>query len=193
VTEVGATSASSTGAGPASPGAAAGVPTATASGRPLWRVFLVLAASILVADQLTKAWLTSFLAPGESVRVVDDLLRLVHGQNAGGLFGLFQGQALPFALVSIVVVGLLVGYHWRSGRNPYLSITLGLLLGGALGNLLDRLRLGYVVDFVDAGIGSTRWYTFNVADAAISFAIVLLLAASLWPSLARGASDAGRG
>jgi signal peptidase II len=193
VTEVGATSASSTGAGPASSDAAAGVPTATASGRPLWRVFLVLAASILAADQLTKAWLTSFLAPGESVRVVGDLLRLVHGQNAGGLFGLFQGQALPFALVSIVVVGLLVGYHWRSGRNPYLSITLGLLLGGALGNLLDRLRLGYVVDFVDAGIGSTRWYTFNVADAAISFAIVLLLAASLWPSLARGANDAGRG
>ena len=193
MTEVGATSASSTGAGPAPSDAAAGVPIATASGRPLWRVFLVLAASILAVDQLTKAWLTSFLAPGESVRVVDDLLRLVHGQNAGGLFGLFQGQALPFALVSIVVVGLLVGYHRRSGRNPYLSITLGLLLGGALGNLLDRLRLGYVVDFVDAGIGSTRWYTFNVADAAISFAIVLLLAASLWPSLARGANDAGRG
>ena len=158
-----------------------------------WLVFFGLALTVLVLDQLTKAWLTSFLAPGESVRVVDDLLRLVHGQNAGGLFGLFQGQALPFALVSIVVVGLLVGYHRRSGRNPYLSITLGLLLGGALGNLLDRLRLGYVVDFVDAGIGSTRWYTFNVADAAISFAIVLLLAASLWPSLARGANDAGRG
>jgi len=162
-------------------------------GRPLWRAFLGLAAAILATDQLTKAWLTSFLAPGESVRVVDDVLRLVHGQNAGGLFGLFQGQALPFALVSLVVVALIVGYHARSGRNAYLSITLGLLLGGALGNLLDRLRLGYVVDFVDAGIGSLRWYTFNVADAAISFAIVLLLALSIWPPLGRRVDAEGRG
>jgi signal peptidase II len=159
----------------------------------MWPAFVGLAAAIVATDQLTKAWLTSFLAPGESVQVVDDLLRLIHGQNAGGLFGLFQGQALPFALVSLVVVGLIVGYHARSGRSAYLTITLGLLLGGALGNLLDRLRLGYVVDFVDAGIGSVRWYTFNVADAAISMAILLLLAGSLFPSLARRVSAEGRG
>jgi signal peptidase II len=159
----------------------------------MWWAFLSLAAVVLAADQLTKAWLTSFLAPGESVRVVDDFLRLVHGQNAGGLFGILQGQALPFALVSLVVVGLIVGYHARAGRNPYLSITLGLLLGGALGNLLDRVRLGYVVDFVDAGIGTVRWYTFNVADTALSFAIVLLLAVSLFPSLARRFGAEGRG
>ena len=187
MTEVGATSTTSAGPGPASPGAAAGDAEGETHSRPMWPSFLGLAALILAADQLTKAWLTSFLAPGEFVRVFDDLLRLVHGQNAGGLFGLLQGQALPFALVSLVVVGLIVAYHARSGHNPYLSITLGLLLGGALGNLLDRVRLGYVVDFVDAGIGSVRWYTFNVADAAISIAILLLLAASIWPSLARRA------
>jgi len=154
----------------------------------MWPVFVGVAAVVLAADQITKAWLTSFLAPGQSVDVVGDLVRLVHGQNAGGLFGLFQGQALPFGLISFVVVGIIVAYHARSGRNPYLSITLGLLLGGALGNLVDRLRLGYVVDFVDAGLGSVRWYTFNVADAAISCAILLLLAASVWPSVARRAS-----
>ena len=70
-------------------------------------------------------------------------------------------------------------------RSLYLSIALGLLLGGALGNLIDRLRLGYVVDFVDVGIGDLRFYTFNVADAAISTAIVLLLAVAIVPSLAR--------
>lgn len=160
----------------------------TAHGRPHWATFLGLAAVVVVLDQATKAWLTSFLAPGQSVDVVGDLIRLVHSRNAGGLFGFLQGQALPFALVSMVVVGLIVLYHARSGRNGYLSITLGLLLGGALGNLIDRLRLSYVVDFVDAGIGDFRWYTFNVADAAISFAILLLLAASLWPSLARRAA-----
>jgi signal peptidase II len=158
-----------------------------ATGRPDWLMFLGLAAVVLVLDQLTKAWLVSFLAPGQGVDVIGDFVRLVHSQNNGGLFGLLRGQALPFGLLSLVVVGLLVVYHARSGRNRYLSITLGLLLGGALGNLVDRLRLGYVVDFVDAGFGGLRWYTFNVADAAISFAILLLLAASIWPALARRA------
>jgi signal peptidase II len=156
---------------------------------PLWPAFLGLAAVIVVADQLTKAWLVSFLQPGESVNVVGDAIRLVFSQNNGGLFGLFHGQAIVFGLVSLVVVALIVLYHARAGRSMYLSITLGLLLGGAAGNLIDRLRLGYVVDFVDAGIGSLRWYTFNVADTGISFAILLLLAASVWPSLVRRAAD----
>jgi len=156
--------------------------------RPHWGTFLGLAAVVVVLDQLAKAWLTSFLGPGQSVDVVGDLIRLVHSRNAGGLFGFLQGLALPFALVSMVVVGLIVLYHARSGRNAYLSTTLGLLLGGALGNLTDRIRLGYVVDFVDAGIGDLRWYTFNVADAAISFAILLLLAAAVWPGVTRRAA-----
>jgi signal peptidase II len=169
----------------------AGAGVASAVTRPSWPIFLGLAAVIVVLDQLTKAWLTSFLAPGQSVRVLGDAVRLVHSQNAGGLFGFLQGQAVAFGLVSIVVIGLIVVYHAKGGGGRYLSITLGLLLGGALGNLVDRLRLGYVVDFVDAGIGDLRWYTFNVADAAISFSLLLLLAASVWPQLAnRPASDA---
>lgn len=158
------------------------------AGTPHWSAFLGLAAAILVLDQLTKAWLTSFLAPGQSVEVVGDLLRLVHSRNAGGLFGILQGQVAAFAIVSSIVVGLIVLFHARSERSRYLSITLGFLLGGALGNLADRLRLGHVVDFVDAGIGDLRWYTFNVADAAISIAILLLLAASIWPAVARRAA-----
>ena len=153
--------------------------------RPSWPVFLLLAGVIVALDQLTKAWLVSFLQPGQSVNVAGDYLRLVHSQNNGGLFGLFRGQAAIFGLVSIVVIGLIVAYHARAGGGRYMSITLGLLLGGALGNLIDRLRLNYVVDFVDAGVGDLRWYTFNVADAAISFSLLLLLAASVWPQLAR--------
>ena len=159
-----------------------------APGRRHWTTFLGLAALIATVDQLTKAWLTSFLAPGQSVDVLGDWVRLVHSQNNGGLFGLLRGQALAFGLVSMVVVALIVIYHGRSSASRYLSITLGLLLGGALGNLVDRLRLEHVVDFVDVGIGSLRWYTFNVADAGISFAILLLLAASVWPSAARRAA-----
>jgi signal peptidase II len=159
-----------------------------APGRRHWATFLALAGLIAALDQLTKAWLTSFLAPGQSVEVLGDWVRLVHSQNNGGLFGLLRGQALAFGLVSLIVVGLIVVYHGRSNASRYLSITLGLLLGGAVGNLIDRLRLEHVVDFVDAGIGDLRWYTFNVADAGISFAILLLLAASVWPSVARRAA-----
>jgi signal peptidase II len=151
--------------------------------RPMWVGFAGLAAAVVIADQLTKAWLVSFLRPGQSIQVVGDLVRLVDSQNTGGLFGLLTGEALPFAALSIVVMGLIVGYHARAGRSPYLTLTLGLLLGGAVGNLIDRIRLGYVVDFVDAGLGTLRWYTFNVADASISLAIVLLFAAAIRPSL----------
>ena len=161
------------------------------TGRPHWTVFLGIAGVVAALDQMTKAWLTSFLAPGESVEVLGDWIRLVHAQNNGGLFGLLRGQALAFGVVSIVVVVLIIAYHWRAGANRYLSITLGLLLGGAIGNLIDRLRLNHVVDFVDAGIGDFRWYTFNVADAGISFAILLLLAASVWPAVARRAAGDG--
>jgi len=154
-----------------------------ASARPAWPVFAGLAAAVVVADQLTKAWLTSAIAPGSAVRVVDDLVRLVSSQNRGGLFGLLQGNAIVFAVLSIVVVALIVAYHARSGHDLLLSVALGLLLGGALGNLIDRIRLGYVVDFVDAGIGDLRWYTFNVADASISCAIVLLVILAIRPTV----------
>jgi len=162
--------------------AAAG--SVTRRGRARWEIFVGLAASIVAVDQLTKAWLVANVAPGEVVPVVGDYVRLVFGRNSGALFGLFGDSALLFGVISIAVVGLIIGYHARSGRSAYLSVTLGLLLGGAIGNLIDRLRLGYVVDFVDIGIGALRWYTFNVADAAISCALLLLVLTAVVPSLA---------
>jgi signal peptidase II len=157
------------------------------TGRPMWPLFLGLAATVAVLDQITKAWLVSFLEPFESVSVVGEYIRLVHGQNNGALFGLFRESALLFAIISLGVLGLIVMYHARSGRSVYISVTLGLLLGGAIGNLIDRFRLGYVVDFVDLGIGTLRWYTFNVADTAISLSLILLIALAIKPSLAGSA------
>jgi signal peptidase II len=160
-------------------------------GRPLWSAFVLLAAAIVIADQVTKSLLVDALDPGESMSVVGDLVRLVHAQNNGGLFGMFRDAAPIFAAASIGVIGLIAWYHGQAGRNPYLTLTLGLLLGGAVGNLIDRIRYGYVVDFVDAGIGTLRWYTFNVADAAISGALVLLVVLALRPSLGEPRPRAG--
>lgn len=160
--------------------------TRSTAGRARWPIFMGLAAVVFVVDQLTKAWLVSFLAPGERIEVLGDYVRLVHSQNSGALFGLFRDQALIFAVVSVGVVGAIVWFHRTSGRNTLLSVALGLLLGGALGNMADRFRLGYVVDFVDMGIGDLRFYTFNVADSAISTAILLLLLSTFLPDRVTG-------
>jgi signal peptidase II len=148
---------------------------AATRGRARWPIFIGIAVAVVVLDQLAKAWLVSTLSPGERIEVVGDYVRLIHSQNTGALFGLFRDQALFFAIVSVGVVGAIVWFHHSSGRNTLLSVALGLLLGGALGNMTDRFRIGYVVDFVDVGVGNLRFYTFNIADSAISLAILLLL------------------
>jgi signal peptidase II len=163
--------------------------TRATEGRPAWILFVGVAAAVLVVDQLTKAWVVASIVPGSAIRVVGDLVRLIHSKNDGALFGLFGSAAPIFAVASLVVIGLILWYQARSGRNQLLSLALGLLLGGALGNLLDRIRLGYVVDWVDAGIGAIRFWTFNVGDAAISLAILLLLLIALRPGLGGGPSN----
>jgi signal peptidase II len=158
---------------------------ATAGTRAHWLVFLVIAGAVVVLDQIAKAWLVANVSPGEVVEVLGDWVRLIFSQNSGALFGLFRDNAVLFGIVSLAVIGLIVAYHGRAGRSLYMSIALGLLLGGAIGNLVDRLRLGYVVDFIDIGIGNWRFYTFNLADSAISLAIVMLIGAALFPVLTR--------
>jgi len=179
------------GAGPTDAIVASG--TGAVAGRARWGIFLGVAGTVIVIDQLSKAWLVANVSAGEVVSVIGDLVRLVQSQNSGALFGLFRDQAILFALVSIGVIGLIALYHARSGRSLYLSIALGLLLGGAIGNMLDRLRLGYVVDWVDIGIGGLRFWTFNVADSAITIAILMLVGLALFPAIAggsRGEADA---
>jgi signal peptidase II len=158
-----------------------------------WGLFVAIAVAVVIVDQLTKSWLVANVEPGGAIAIVGDWLRLIHGRNDGGLFGLFGGSAAVLAIASLGVIGLIVAYHARSKPNVVLSIALGLLLGGAIGNLIDRIRFGYVIDFVDAGIGTVRFYTFNVADSAISIAILLLILLALFPALGGAGSDPSDG
>ena len=164
-------------------------------GRALWAPFIGLVALVVALDQLTKSWIETELSGGRVIVYLGGALRLVYSQNNGALFGLFRGQVLIFAVLSLAVIALIVSFHARAGRSPYMTLTLGLLLGGAIGNAIDRFRLGYVIDFVDGGVGGTRFFTFNLADASISAAILLLFAMALWPSLSgsRPGSRAGEG
>jgi signal peptidase II len=149
--------------------------------RPRWLVFAVLAAAVLVIDQLVKAWVAASFQVGVPVPILGEAVRITVSHNQGALFGLFQGSAVVFGLVSLLVVGLIIWYEARAGASLLVSIALGLLLGGAIGNLTDRLRLGYVIDFVDAGLGDVRWFTFNLSDVAIDGAILLLILVALLP------------
>ncbi len=153
------------------------------AGRPYWGKFLGLVAAIVALDQASKAWIANELSGGRSMVFLDGLVRLIYSENDGALFGLFRGQVIPFAILSLGVIAFIVVLHARSGSSPFMTLTLGLLLGGAIGNAIDRFRLGYVVDFVDGGLGATRFYTFNLADACISASVILLFALAFRPSL----------
>jgi signal peptidase II len=158
---------------------------ATDRGRARWGVFVSIVVVVVVLDQLSKAWLIATVSPGEVLRIVGEYVRLIQSQNSGALFGMFRDQALLFGLVSLGVVALIVSMHARSGRNLYLSVALGLLLGGAIGNGIDRFRLDHVTDWIDIGLGDIRFWTFNVADSAITIAILMLIGMALFPSVAQ--------
>ncbi len=145
---------------------------ATSPRVPIYRDFLLIQLAFLVflADQFSKYLVREFLVLHESLPR-EGFLRITHAFNTGSIFGLFQGQNTPLILVSFIGVAVLI-LLYRSQRFPtgLLRLSLGLQLGGAFGNLLDRVRLGHVTDWVDVG----PWPVFNVADASIVTGLIIL-------------------
>lgn len=139
-------------------------------------ILLVTALVILVADQLTKALVVANVAVGERVNLIGDLVQVWHAQNRGASFSLLQGASLLFLVVSILSVGLVVYFHRTlRGRAWWLHLVLGVVLGGTLGNFVDRLRQGAVTDWLSIGIGDLRWPTFNIADSSLVVGIGILV------------------
>src|SRR3989440_7890052 len=146
------------------------------------RVLLVAAVAVMVfaLDRVTKAWVTENIPLGTARPVVGDYVRIVHAQNTGAAFGLLPERTTLLSVLSVVEVVAIVYYYRQIASNSALvAATLGMQLGGAFGNLLDRVSQGYVVDFVDVGIGEIRFWAFNVADSSIVVGIILVTAA-LW-------------
>jgi signal peptidase II len=133
------------------------------------RVGLVVAATI-AADQAVKALVRATIDPGAVLHVVPGL-HLVHVSNPGVAFGLFGGGGVLLVLVAVVAVGALVWFFARHAQRPLAWLPTGLLIGGAAGNLIDRLRIGAVTDFVKL----PHWPAFNLADAAITIGVLLLV------------------
>ncbi|MFV9505828.1 MAG: signal peptidase II [Oscillochloridaceae bacterium umkhey_bin13] len=144
---------------------------------PSWRIPIILGLIVYVADQWTKAWAVATLGPEPFQRtliVVDDWLRLIYTRNDGVAFGLFQGMPILFTTTSILItIGAIYAYgRYLPHQVRLVQIAMGLVLGGAFGNITDRLRLSYVVDFISVG----WWPVFNVADSAITTGVTLLAA-----------------
>lgn len=142
-----------------------------------------LAAGIVLVDQITKWWALAALALHRPVAVLPFFnLTLVH--NDGAAFSFLAGaggwQRWLFVVVTLAVAAVIAAWLARSGhRHAGLATALALILGGAVGNLIDRLRFGYVVDFLDFHAAGWHWPAFNVADAGITCGVVLLVALSL--------------
>ena len=137
---------------------------------------LGVAAFVLVADQLSKLAIIASIPFGGSVPVIGDLLILWHVRNTGAAFSLFEGGLVLFIVVTVVALGMVAYFHRTFlGRSRWFQVILGVILGGTLGNFIDRLRQGYVTDFVSVGVGDTRFPTFNVADSAVVCGIGLLV------------------
>jgi signal peptidase II len=147
--------------------------------------YLLVILAIFTVDQISK-WLVIRFMPLDSVRdVIKGCFRLWHVRNSGAVWGFFSGHdgsLVPMVITALAIVALLIVAFFFLHADSHSRLELAAyaaILGGALGNIIDRLRLGYVVDFLDAYVKSQHWPTFNVADSCITIG-VLLLALSMW-------------
>lgn len=152
-----------------------------------WFVPLIVGLCVLVLDQLSKQWVLQELGPEPLVHfkpLIGDWFRLVYSQNTGVAFNLFQDRSSFFIITSILIsLGMLYVYHvYLPNQSPFVQFSIGAILGGAVGNTIDRIRLGFVVDFVQVG----WWPVFNIADSAITTGAIIL---SLYLLLTGGEPD----
>ncbi len=128
-------------------------------------IIALVAVVIFAADFITKWLVQTRMTPGESISVIPHVFSITYIRNAGAAFGILQRQTVLFVVITCIVILLILTYGRRVARGwPAMSIALGLQLGGALGNLLDRLMYGRVIDFIDIHV----WpFVFNIADSAI--------------------------
>lgn len=150
--------------------------------------YLVISLAVLVLDQWTKWLAESRLVGHGSYEVIPDLLNFIHVRNTGVAFGLFAAHGDRWGTLLLSALGLaaltFVGYYFRIVplADRLLLISLALVIGGAIGNLLDRIMSGGVTDFIDFYYGTYHWHTFNIADSAITVGIALMIISTFRPA-----------
>lgn len=144
-----------------------------------YRLLLPAAFLVVIFDQISKYLIVAHVGFHESFAVIPGFFDIVHVRNPGAAFGLFAGQApiirnIVLIAASVIATGVILYlFHHAPANYPLLSAGFALILGGAVGNMIDRLRWGHVVDFLDVYVGAFHWPAFNVADSAISVGMVI--------------------
>lgn len=157
----------------------------SAAAKRAWLLAALLALAVLAFDQVAKAIAEDRILIGEQIEVLGPLeFTLTH--NRGVAFGLAGGAGAPLVLVTFVALGVVLYLFSRNPARPWMWVAVGLLAGGAIGNLVDRVRLGHVTDFIDL----PPWPPFNLADVAITFGVILLVILYLFDAGAE-AKDGG--
>src|SRR5207249_9096930 len=157
-------------------------------------IYAAIALLVFVGDQSTKAIVESSIPERQVIPVIPALFNIPHVKNEGAAFGLFADSPAPWKTVLLIVISAallatVVGVVWRTRRLHWeAGVGLSLILGGALSNLVDRIRMGRVVDFLDFYIRSYHWYTFNLADSAIVVGAGFLILQVLFVECTGGAS-----
>lgn len=135
-------------------------------------MFFWAALSILVLDQWAKSVALNYLAHHQSYEIIRNVLHFTFVSNTGAAFGILKGLNKYFILVTIAAsISIIIFYKVNRVKNLIFKFSLGLILGGALSNLIDRVRLGYVIDFIDFRV----WPVFNIADSAITIGVILII------------------
>ena len=141
---------------------------------------LATVVAVIAFDQITKEIVLREIGPGTGqpiVEIIPGIFQFNFVRNTGSAFGLFQGQSAILTVLALGAIIFLATYYFRKARNDTLvAVALGLQLGGAVGNVVDRIRHGYVVDFIDV----SSWPVFNMADSAITIGVILLMYALIF-------------
>jgi signal peptidase II len=137
--------------------------------------FFLAAALVVAADQVSKYLIRANMSLGQSIPE-EGFFRFTYSTNTGGVWGWFQNHTAIFTAATIIaIIVILIYSRHRTAQSMLGKVSLGLLLGGSIGNLIDRIRFGRVTDFIDVGIGSHRWPYFNLADSAMVVGVILLI------------------
>ena len=136
---------------------------------------------VIILDIITKAIIVNKVAYNEIINVIP-FINIVHIKNRGAAFGMFAGLGNVFFVIVSIIAVLFILYYLKSVQKRLEIISLSLVLGGAVGNLIDRVRFGEVTDFIDIYVNNWHWPSFNVADSALTVGIILFLWANIFGS-----------
>jgi signal peptidase II len=137
---------------------------------------------VVLLDQISKAWVLAKIPLYKSIPIIPGMFSITHVHNPGGAFGFLAQNGSPwthwiFVVAVLLALGMILYFHHQTPRtHPYLALGLSLIFGGAIGNLIDRLRFGEVVDFLDFYVANYHYPTFNIADSAVTVGVGIFIA-----------------